>query len=225
MTLEEAIKIKDRDLIVKRMKELGYKKLGAGVDAVAFTKHEGTVIKILVPRGDDETKLNMERTLKPFTLFYKFCMQHQNLPCLPKFHEISGAHTSPFVVNGTEYLQIAMERLLPMQSGSLNLGMAWLLSSLSADVTKWEHMADILDDPADIESEMNSYPGGSKGKIIKMMQNMTKHEWLKYEIVGKTMLLLYTVGKQNKLDWDLHTNNIMQRADGMMVIIDPWVLF
>jgi hypothetical protein len=207
------------------MKLQGYTKLGGGVDGVAFTKHEGTVIKILVPRGDEETKLNMGRTLKPFTLFYQFCMKNQKLPCLPKFHEISGSHTQPFVVNGTEYLQIAMERLLPLPQGSMNYGMTWFLSSLIDMHMKWEDIKGFLDNPEKLEDFMESYPGKDKKKLIQMMKKMTPHETLKYEILAKTMVLLYDIGKTNGLGWDLHTSNVMQRSDGMPVIIDPWVLF
>jgi len=36
------------------------------------------------------------------------------------------------------------------------------------------------------------------------------------------MSLLYNTGRINKIGWDLHTENVMQRSDGTLVIIDPW---
>jgi hypothetical protein len=34
--------------------------------------------------------------------------------------------------------------------------------------------------------------------------------------------MLYHTGSINKIGWDLHTENVMQRKDGTLVIIDPW---
>jgi hypothetical protein len=36
------------------------------------------------------------------------------------------------------------------------------------------------------------------------------------------MKLLYQSGKINKFGWDLHTENVMQRSNGELVIVDPW---
>ena len=43
-----------------------------------------------------------------------------------------------------------------------------------------------------------------------------------YQLLYIVMELLYRTGKINKMFWDLHTENAMQRQDGTIVIIDPW---
>lgn len=34
--------------------------------------------------------------------------------------------------------------------------------------------------------------------------------------------MLYKTGQINKIGWDLHTENVMHRRNGQLVIIDPW---
>ena len=36
------------------------------------------------------------------------------------------------------------------------------------------------------------------------------------------MRLVYATGRINKVGWDLHTENVMMRKNGELVIIDPW---
>lgn len=43
-----------------------------------------------------------------------------------------------------------------------------------------------------------------------------------YATLFTVMKLLYQSGRINKFGWDLHTENVMQRSNGQLVIIDPW---
>jgi hypothetical protein len=43
-----------------------------------------------------------------------------------------------------------------------------------------------------------------------------------YKLLFTTMQMLYMAGKQAGLGWDLHTENVMIRRDGTLVIVDPF---
>ena len=49
-----------------------------------------------------------------------------------------------------------------------------------------------------------------------------KQEKEKYHYLYELMRLVYATGQINKVGWDLHTENVMMRKNGELVIIDPW---
>jgi streptomycin 6-kinase len=75
-----------------------------------------------------------------------------------------------------------------------------------ADPKTWEYW----DGPPSVE------------KILQIVQTMDEKVSSRYSILYKLMTLLYHTGRINKLGWDLHTENVMKRADGSLVVIDPW---
>jgi hypothetical protein len=191
----------------------GYKKLGSGVDATVWSKDEDTVIKILMPDsgGDSATKTFMK--------FYEFSQQHQNVPCLPKFREIGGVHHAPFMIGDTEYTQIAMERLYPIPSGSFEEAVVWILSDLATQRTTWERVLQIVSDEATWEGF--AYPD-KVAAVLRTIDQWDDRDRAEYGLLFTVMQLLYTTGRINKMGWDLHTENVMQRKNGSLVIVDPW---
>ena len=111
--------------IFAKLQQLGYTKIGGGVDATVWAKDEGHVIKILMPSTDRETADSA------FTFFYDICKDNEQNQFLPKFIDIGGAHHTVFEINGTPYRQIAMERLQPLKHGSPEEAMIWILSDLA----------------------------------------------------------------------------------------------
>jgi len=194
------------------LKAAGYQKLGTGADATVWSKDEATVIKILMP---DEPNSATERT---FLKFYEFCQQNTNVPNLPKFRKIGGVHHAPFMIGDTQYTQIAMERLYPIPSGSFEEAMIWILSDLAQVQQPWEQVLARVSD----ESTWEGFSGESK--IDKILQTIDqwddrdRHEW---GVLFMVMQILYATGRINKMGWDLHTETVMQRKDGTLVIIDP----
>lgn len=191
----------------------GYKKLGSGVDATVWAKDEATVIKILMPdaAGDSATKTFMK--------FYEFSQQHQDVPCLPKFREIGGVHHTPFVIGDTEYTQIAMERLYPIPDGSFEEAMVWILSDLATQRTTWERALEIISDEETWEGF--AYPD----KVVAVLRTIDQwddQDRAEYGLLFTVMQMLYITGRINKMGWDLHTENVMQRKNGSLVIVDPW---
>jgi hypothetical protein len=199
--------------IAAKLKAAGYKKLGSGADATVWAKDEHSVIKILMP---DETTSQAENI---FLKFYEFCQSHQDVDCLPKFKEIGGAHHTTFVMGDAEYRQIAMERLVPIKRNTFEEAMVWILSDFADKKVQWE---DVIPQLEAVDTWQNS-AGVMKRMPQLIAQKKNDPEFnAVYGTLFTVMQVLYLTGKINKFGWDLHTENVMQRKNGTLVIIDPW---
>ena len=199
--------------IFKRLQQLGYSMLGGGVDATVWAKDEGHVIKILMPSTDNETADSA------FIFFYDICKDNEQNQFLPKFIDIGGAHHTVFEINGTPYRQIAMERLQPLKHGSPEEAMIWILSDL-AEIAflKWSDALKQIKSPKAWEH----YPYGTRWQAAAaLMNNPQSQEY--YHNLFATMQDLYREGRASGHAWDLHTENVMQRKDGTLVITDPYL--
>ena len=106
-----------------------------------------------------------------------------------------------------------------LDHGSFEEAMVWILSDLSTKKMSWDAAYKEIND----ERTWELYDGGMEVKeILKRVNNLTQSEQLEYEILFKLMTLLYHTGNINKFGWDMHTENVMQRDDGTLVITDPW---
>lgn len=210
--------------IADTLKKAGYKKLGEGVDATVWTKDDGSVLKIIMPTPYN-TKHAPVRVDRPelavwtFMKFYEFTQKHKDLRCLPRFKEIQGENLAKFTLRGKDYLQISMEKLKPLKSGSVEELMVWHLSDYATKNTEWDTVVKDLHDPKSYED--------LKGKEVNRFKSLIddKKFLLEYKLLFTVMKLLYVTGSLNKMNWDLHTENAMQRADGTVVIVDPWLTF
>lgn len=204
-----------RQKIVDTLQDAGYTMLGHGADATVWTKDSETVIKIIMPDYTDD----ITSAAKTFYHFYDFCQQHQEYACLPRFINISGRHHKPFTIDGKEFIQIAMEKLQPIPENSFQEAMVWILSDCAANGLTWRQTL------AEIKKEKNwsSWEGLYYGEIVHDLKMLSRTQLAEYGLLYLMMKLLYQTGKINKLGWDLHTENVMQRKDGTLVIIDPWL--
>lgn len=101
-TLNEFDHARHVKLLNAYMEKLGYKNIGAGLDAQVFAKETGPVTKILMPEsGDISTAEN------PFLAFYNYCQANARNPHLPKFLDIN----KDIELDGEKFRQITMERL------------------------------------------------------------------------------------------------------------------
>jgi hypothetical protein len=205
----------DYDTIEQTLRQAGYQELGSGADATVWTKDAGSVIKIIVPEDEDA----LSTAAETFKKFYEFCMQHQQVECLPKFIPIQGKHYAEFDIKGETFLQISMERLYPLKSNSFEEAMVWYLSDFATKDTPWEEIKEFLSTPA---AWQNSDFAGVASQLALKVHNLKGVKEAKYALLYTMMTLLYHTGRINKLGWDLHTENAMQRRDGTVVIIDPW---
>ena len=197
--------------IALKLQAAGYKKLGIGADSTVWAKDDSYVIKILMP---DDPNSQAE---KVFQKFYEFCQQHPKLSCLPKFNEVNTID-----IGGKDYTQIEMEKLTPIVNNTFEEAMVWALSDMVSDNLSWETVVQELLNP-------NTWNGGMTRVMRKMTmfvpQRMNSPEFNKtYSQLYEVMRQLYQTGQINKFGWDLHTENVMQRSNGQLVIIDPWFI-
>jgi hypothetical protein len=201
--------------IAATMKKAGYKELGSGADASVYVKDAGTVIKILMPESG-----NLGTAERTFLEFYNFVQKLPGIPNLPRFYKIQGQHYTKFEIDGEEFYQIAMEQLYPIAPGSLEEGMVWQLSDYAVKDISWETVYKELQDP---EQWMGLAPDEA-GNFVNAVKNFTDKQKHDYAYLFVLMQLLFRTGQAKKLFWDLHTANMMQRADGTLVIVDPWYI-
>lgn len=195
----------------------GYKKLGAGVDATVWTKDSKTAIKIIMPKPYSA----MSEASKTFFKFYNFCMQHPDIENLPRFISMEGnQHHAKFSIDNKEFVMIAMEKLNKIPGGTFSEAIVWMMSDLVKTKKTWEAAyAEMLKLRSwTLFSEMDPK------EIITRLKNLDSATMSKLKIFYTIMLKLYTEGLVNRFSWDLHTNNVMMRGDGTLVIIDPWII-
>jgi hypothetical protein len=199
------------DQIFAQLKKAGYQYLGGGVDATVWGRDEGEVLKVLMPQN---LKANAERG---FLIFHDACVAMKNNPHVPRFLE----DYSVFEINGEDYMQITMERLHPIPNNSIEEAMVWGLSELATIAfIKWRDAVKQLIDPG----FWSGYDGDiTSGQIGELMGD--SYAIQEYQSLFATMVAFHKVAlKNNGLNWDLHTENVMQRGDGTLVITDPFMV-
>ena len=194
--------------IKNALKKAGYKFIGSGYDAQVWMKDEGTVVKILMPKEDNSAH-------DTFKTFYELSKK-LNSPNLPKFKQVDGQEVYNFTIKNQPFVQYGMEQLYPLEKGSLDEYVVWMLADLSAKQLDWNKAVDVISK----ESGKGYYPDAEKLQKEFAAQNTSKIR--EYEIFYNTLRTLHKVGRSKGYGWDPHTENVMQRNDGTLVITDPW---
>lgn len=215
ITQEAESGTKESKQIVDTLRKAGYTQLGEGADATVWTKDEGTIIKIIMPE-DGERVTDAANT---FHKFYEFCQQNQNIANLPRFVSIGGQHHAKFTIGNKEYIQVAMERLYPLQTDSFEEAMVWIMSDLSSKRLNWDQAYKKMLDPV----TWQYWEGPQKPEDFpNYIKSLNKMALVQYKVLYTLMVVLFHTGRINKFGWDLHTENVMRRKDGTLVVIDPW---
>jgi hypothetical protein len=186
--------------ITKALKKAGYTFIGSGYDAQVWMKDEGTVVKILMPKEDNTAH-------DTFKTFYQISKK-LNSPNLPRFKEVDGSEVFNFTVKGEPFVQYGIEQLHPLKRGSLDEWVVWMMAELSANQLDWNTAVEKM--------------GKEKGKHAKEFAALNSSKLSEYKILYNTLRKLHKVGRSKGYGWDPHTENIMQRDDGTIVITDPW---
>jgi dephospho-CoA kinase len=183
------------------LRKAGYEFIGKGYDAQVWMKDLGTVVKILMPEGQEN------EAIESFKTFYKFVKQNPS-PNLPVFKKVDGHEVYKFSIKGKPYMQFGMEQLYPIKEGSLDEWVIWMMADLSAKGMDW----------GKAKNEMMA----EKGKFAKQFSAQNDSKMLEYKSLYDTLLKLYKAGMKKGYGWDPHTENVMTRGDGTLVITDPW---
>lgn len=204
------------NLITTTLKKAGYKQLGSGADSTVWSKDEGSVIKIIMPEEGEA----ITTAANTFYKFYEFCQKNKDVPNLPKFIDIGGKHHATFEINGKEYLQIAMERLYPIPNNSVQEALVWALSDFVLSHTPWNKVVSTINNTEYFKNYEAANVQQIEQAVKQTLSNKQENE--KYHYLYELMRLVYATGRINKVGWDLHTENVMMRKNGELVIIDPW---
>lgn len=183
------------------LKRAGYKFIGSGYDAQVWMKDEGTVVKILMPESQENEAIDS------FKAFYTFVKKNPS-PNLPVFKKVDGREVFRFTIKNKPYMQFGMEQLYPIKEGSLDEWVVWMMADLSAKGMDW--------DKAKYEMANDEDDFAEKFKA----QNASKMN--DYKSLYMTLVSLYKAGMKKGYGWDPHTENVMTRGDGTLVITDPW---
>ena len=194
--------------VKNRLKAAGYKFIGSGYDAQVWMKDEGTVVKILMPKEDNSAH-------DTFKTFYQLSKK-LNSPNLPQFKQVDGREVYNFTINDQPFVQYGMEQLYPLEKGSLDEYVVWMLADLSAKQLDWAKVVDLISK----DSAEGMYPNAKKLQKEFVTQNSSKLK--EYEIFYNTLRKLHKIGNSKGYGWDPHTENVMRRNDGTLVITDPW---
>lgn len=186
------------------LKKAGYQFIGKGLDAQVWMKDEGTVVKILMP----ETQEN--EAIESFKSFYNFVKRHSELPNLPKFKKVDGREVYSFTIKGKPYMQFGMEQLYPLKNDSLDEWVVWHMADYSAKQVDWEVAKEGMSNESD--------------PLAKQFITQNTSKMNDYKILYDTLRMLHKVGSKKGYGWDPHTENIMQRSDGTLVVTDPWAV-
>lgn len=198
-------------LISAALKRAGYQQLGSGADATVWAKDAGQVIKIIMPDDGGTAAAQV------FRKFFEFCIKHQGAENLPRFVPVDGHVIYEFELGGRTYIQVGMEELKPVAKGSVDEAVIWLLSDIAARKKNWPQAKKDLLKPQNWQHYHDDHTDNNK-----LMQMLADTNLDKYENLYKIITLLYHTGRINRFGWDLHTENVMQRKDGTLVVIDPW---
>jgi len=190
----------------------GYKYLGGGIDKQAFS--EPSTGQVLVVFGYHKEHKEFSPDQRMFIDWINYCNQHAGNLHLPRF---SGFES--FRYHGKNYIQARME---PLQELSDYLKMIVVdleevaKYSKSNPKTAYKKIADwanhnLLDagEISDLDHEA----------VVKNLGG----EQAAYNLL-KTVYEVKQFGKQHRFKLDLHGGNYMQRADGTIVVNDPFVL-
>jgi dephospho-CoA kinase len=183
------------------LKKAGYQFIGKGYDAQVWMKDEGTVVKILMPEAQEN------EAIESFKTFYSFVKKNPS-PNLPVFKKVDGREVFKFTIKGKPFMQFGMEQLYPIKEGSLDEWVVWMMADLSAKGMDWASAKD------DMMAE--------RGKFAKEFSAQNDSKMNEYKSLYDTLTKLYKAGMKKGYGWDPHTENVMQRSDGTLVITDPW---
>ena len=182
------------------LKKAGYTFIGSGYDAQVWMKDEGTVVKILMPKEDNSAH-------DTFKTFYEFSKKH-NLPNLPKFKKVDGEEVYNFKIKGKPFVQYGIEQLEPLSKNSLDEWVVWMFADYASQQYDWNKVLELL------KKEQPRYS--------KKFFSQDDSKLNDYKVLYNTLRTLHKVGRSKGYGWDPHTENIMQRNDGTLVITDPW---
>ena len=187
--------------IQRTLRQAGYQKLGGGVEATAWARDDGRVIKIIMP--GITTPDSAQRT---FREFYRMTQQSPS-PHWPVFYKMQdqagrSSAFARFEIQGQPYMQIAMERLRPMTARDKEI--VNVMHDYIND--NWDRVKFLLQD-----------------RIPSFAHDIPRDREAKLKSFFRTLKVAKSNARRLGYEFDLHPGNVMRRGDGTLVITDPWI--
>lgn len=207
---------KHRKTVAKILAQRGYKKLGAGVDAMAFGKSDdATVIKIIIPEYGSPDALYRSRNT--FAAWMGYSEKNAKNPHLPKFIKLK---MQPLILDGEKFELQGMEKLKKMNDLEHNM----CLSMVRAQHEKMSFEKFIT---AYYQKRIKSYKESNAHPNLFMELDRERKKAAEQRLLYDTLVTVEKVGKSLGFSIDFFQNidssNLMKRTDGTIVIADPWV--
>lgn len=205
---------KSRQEFDQQMKSAGHKRLGYGIEAIVYSdpNNPNRVIKVLL--GKEKPPEGSER--RAFEIFYNYCKANKDNPHVPRFFK-----SEKIDHNGQKILKVEMEKLKKLSP---------FQESIIADMASAANHHESYDKL--IRSVKNKLLDRTKNKAHPNLINQTKNELLElesnrdqYEPLYNTIFDFTKLARQHQLMpdiWNTGSHNVMQRADGTIVVIDPF---
>ena len=216
--------------VIEYLQNKGYKLLGKGVDQSAFEEPKtGKVLKIFGAKKAKSSKANPGHIM--FEVWHEYCEKNKYNPFLPKF---SG--WTYFDFQDQTFMQIRMERLIPIDSGVSN-ALEFLSDSFyNYPIDKFDDVKDHILSQIGKEHftshkyfsaddlDMPSFFGIPSHDLDELNQLMILLGKKKFLLLLDTLKEVGEISKKKGYHFDLHEGNFMHRHDGVPVIVDPWVV-
>jgi hypothetical protein len=192
----------DREFAQREAPKL--KVLGAGADKIAFLRPDSKTVTVFVGIGN--------RSQEVFVKWINYCRKHPDNPFLPRF--FSEPKIIPY--RNKNYVSVDMEFLKPANSA-----LAKVIDRYSNKIQQ-----------ATVQQNIN--PENKIPSIEWYIRDIRQAHPAVYRYITKyvnegnqhlffdTIKILSELARKSGYALDLHKDNIMSRADGSIVILDPW---
>lgn len=194
----------------QQLRNLGYKRLGSGVDKTVWTKGGDSVVGILMPTTMIVN--TAKRSLLGLMKLKELYPDNPHLPRFVKFRDESGneEYYKEFKFEGKRYIQVGIERLYPIRDrGKLKLMNDIRVMAVSRKYFQWD----------DVWMRLKSTCEYLKRPEIKARINEVEPNM---KLLWQTMKYIDENADRLRLFFDGLDGNVLQRKDGTPVITDPY---
>lgn len=197
----------------KALMDKGYEYLGSGIDKQAYLE-PGTE-QVLIIFGYRKNYKDFSPDQRMFIDWINYCHNNSKNPHLPKF---SGFESFQF--RGKNYIQARMEPLkeLPDEVGNLVGQLDQVTQREYKDYKKQ------LKTAAQYATFQSSEEGNNTWYELEDVIKYLGGEKAAENLL-KTVYQVQKFAKQHEFNIDLHSGNYMARADGTIVVNDPFVIW
>lgn len=194
----------------QRLRSIGYKRLGHGVDKTVWAKEGDRVVGILMPSTGILT--TAKRSLTALMKLKELYPDNPYLPRFVKFRDERGReeYYKEFNFEGKRYIQFGVERLYPIRDRDLlDLVTKVRIMAIKRYYFGWD----------EAWMRLKTICPYLKRPEIKARLNEVEPN---IKLLWQTMTYIHVHGERLGVFFDGLEENVLQRRDGTPVIMDPY---